>query len=334
MAELSITINGEEIPSRLVEIEHIKLRYYVENPRIYSEWKTVDLETVEQQDIERKMQQLEHTKRLCQSIEKNGGVTEPLIVRDGDLTVFDGNSRLAAIRKLSLVDPIKWSMIKCYLLPENIEDKAIFSLLGSYHIVGRKDWSPYEQAGYLYRRNTLQSITSEQMSKELGISKSSIDSMISVYKYMLDHEDDTASKWSYYDELLKNRSIKNFAKIAPELENIVVSQIKNDKIEKAEDIRKFTAIGKVKPKQRERIVKDFASGKKDLYECFEEARDLGATNDIFQKFEKFRDFSADVAHIKAEYKTLPADQQKQLRYAVKKIKHNLDSLGIDDKGLD
>ncbi len=94
----------------------------------------------------------EHVKELKESIKSNGGLIDPIIVRDGDFVVLEGNSRLAAYRILYKTDPIKWAKIKVTLLPKDIPESAVFTLLGQYHIVGKDPWDPYEQAGYLYRR--------------------------------------------------------------------------------------------------------------------------------------------------------------------------------------
>jgi len=133
------------------ELAQVNLKFYVDNPRVYSVLRNMDDEP-SQDEIEALMVDMDHVKQLKQSIEANGGLIDPLIVRAGDNVVLEGNSRLAAYRLLCRIDPIKWGMVRCKVLPHDIDDSAIFTLLGQYHIVGRKDWSPYEQAGYLYRR--------------------------------------------------------------------------------------------------------------------------------------------------------------------------------------
>ncbi len=152
---------------------------------------------------------MDHVKQLKESIKANGGLIDPLIVRDGDYIVLEGNSRLAAYRLLCKNDPIKWANVKCILLPSDIDDAAIFTLLGQYHIIGRKDWNPYEQAGYLYRMVKSSNQPIEFIARELGITEFAAKKAVEVYTYMLDCNDNHPNKWSYYDELLKNKNIKN-----------------------------------------------------------------------------------------------------------------------------
>ena len=66
---------------------------------------------------------MDHVKQLVQSIRANGGLTDPLIVQDGEFVVFEGNSRLAAYRLLARLDPLP---IAC----ENSETVISPKLLG------------------------------------------------------------------------------------------------------------------------------------------------------------------------------------------------------------
>ena len=82
--------------------------------------------------------------------------------------VLEGNSRLAAYRELAKNDAIKWGKAKVRLLPDDISEELVFALLGEYHIIGRKDWAPYEQAGYLYRRNVTHGVSAQSMARRDG----------------------------------------------------------------------------------------------------------------------------------------------------------------------
>ena len=101
----------------------------------------------------------------------NQGLLEPIIVRNGDCVVLEGNSRLAAYRILKIEDPITWSKIDCKILSSDISEEFIFILLGNFHITGKKDWEPFETAGYLYRRKTSHNISLSQLESEVGLTK-------------------------------------------------------------------------------------------------------------------------------------------------------------------
>ena len=88
----SITIGNEKYPVINCELEQKKLQFYSENPRVYSILNIND-STPSQDDIEKLMCTKDHVKQLKESIKSNGGLIDPIIVRDGDYAVLEGNSR-------------------------------------------------------------------------------------------------------------------------------------------------------------------------------------------------------------------------------------------------
>ena len=148
-----ITIGKKEYEVTEELLDQCQLLFYEENPRVYSILRANGT-TPTQKEIEEKMTSMEHVKQLRLSIAQNGGLIDPLIVvrRGGDLIVLEGNSRLAAYRLLAEKDPVKWQKVRALILPETISESDIFTLLGQYHLVGRKDWNVFEQAAYLYRQ--------------------------------------------------------------------------------------------------------------------------------------------------------------------------------------
>src|ERR1035438_5822746 len=149
----SILILGTKVPTTTQSLAQRTLRFFADNPRVYSIVRANGKQPT-QEEIEQQLCELEHVKELREDIKRNGGLIEPLIVRGGSLEVLEGNSRLAAYRQLAAKDAIKWAMVKCTVLPADVADSLIFALLGQFHIKGKKDWAPYEQAGFLYRRFT------------------------------------------------------------------------------------------------------------------------------------------------------------------------------------
>ena len=150
--EEKLTLRGEEIIVQVGTLPQISLLFYLENPRLYSLVRADGIEP-SQDDIEATLTKKEHVKQLIKSIEINGGLIDPVIVRGNSNVVIEGNSRLAAYRVLAKKNPIMWGQIKVKILPNDIPESSVFALLGEYHIIGKTDWAPYEQAGYLYRRH-------------------------------------------------------------------------------------------------------------------------------------------------------------------------------------
>ena len=183
-----IMIGKQKIMVINTELNQADLRFYPENPRVYSALNS-DGTAPSQEDIEEHMKRLDHVRELRDDIEANGGLMEEIIVRDGDFVVLEGNSRLAAYRLLCETQPVKWGKIKCKVLPNNIDEELIFRLIGQYHIKGKKPWDAYEQASYLYRRTVHSKIPVEVIAEELNIQKATAVNMIAAVKMMHDHSE-------------------------------------------------------------------------------------------------------------------------------------------------
>lgn len=316
----SITLRGEEIPVKVGFLPVTDLRFYPENPRVYSIVSADDGEPP-QEDIEKALKRTDHVKQLMHSIEANGGLTDALLVRDGDFVVLEGNCRLAAYRILFRRNAIQWGNVKCKLLPVDISSSDVFALLGEYHIIGRKDWAPYEQAGYLYRRYKHYGVHPDIMAKEMGLSSRKIKYMIQVYEFMIKYNEKDVQRWSYYEEYLKHRATKQARKKYPELDQLVVDKINTGEIPTATDVRdKLTTIAK-SPKS----LQDFVSGKKNFNRAYESAEARGAGNACQARIKRFRTWLADKERDE-DVLEMPPLLRKKCTFELKKISKRCDGL--------
>lgn len=310
----TLTLSGKELGVRLGILKQAELSFYPENPRLYSIVQAGEKEP-SQAYIQEKLGAMDHVKKLVQSIRANGGLTDPLIVQDGDFFVLEGNSRLAAYRILARNDPIRWGEVKVKLLPKEMDENLIFALLGEYHIIGKKDWLPYEEAGYLYRRNTQYQITPARMAEELGESQRKINHYIKVYSFMVKHSDNDVNRWSYYDDYVKNAHIKKARKEHPEMDEKVVSKIKSGEIQKAVDVREKVA---VIAKAGEKVLNVFLSGNNNLEKCYERAIARGVNNTWYNRMHKFRAQVSD-PDTKTDLMDMPESHRKKCIFELKKI---------------
>lgn len=288
MATEELTIGKNTFTVEIKEISQAELRFYPENPRVYSILNMADVDPT-QEEIEEHMCKLDHVKQLKRSIESNGGLIDPLIVRGGDYTVLEGNSRLAAYRLLCKTNPAKWGKVKCEILPANISDSSIFALLGQYHIIGRKDWEPFEQAHYLYRRHQQTKLSIGYMADELGITTQKAEKMIGVIEFMIAHNDLNKRHWSHYEEYLKNASIKKYRDTSPDLDDVIAKEIKEDQIKEASDIRKIGEIAKVGDKQSKKLMQKISNGSISIYDAHEEIAEAGKLDNAIKRLKKFRE---------------------------------------------
>ena len=255
-------------------------------------------------------------KALIQDIKRDGGLTDPIVVRAGSLEVLEGNSRLAAYRALARIDPLKWAKMKCKLLPEDLDESLIFALLGQYHIKGKKDWAPFEQAGFLYRRSTAHNIDAAQLAQEIGLSKHKVEHLIATYQFMLDHHETDTARWSYYDEYLKSRLIRKARLDQPGFDAHVVEKVQSGEIARAVDIRDRLPVICSAPK----VLKKFANRAYDFEEACEQAVDAGADSTPYKKLATFRRWLT-----KPEAATAFGRTQGETR---KKIEYELDKIAV------
>ncbi len=230
--------------------------------------------------------------------------------------VIEGNSRLAALKTLAKKEPAKWGEIKCRVLPEEVTEDDIFSILGEYHIIGRKDWSPYEQAGYLYRRNKMHKISVDRISSELGLSRKVLNHLLLVYEFMIEQGENDPSRWSYYDTYFRCRKVKQTRAINPDLDRIIVKKIRKREIKTAQDLR-----DKLPPilNSNKKTINNFLSGKVEFYESYDRASLQGSDNAVFKRLRKFRTWYADTSELIAIISDMPDNQRDKCIYEIKKI---------------
>lgn len=281
----SLLIRGHEIPVETRRVEQSKLRFYPENPRVYSILHGHG-DSPSQEEIQTRLLQMEHVKSLIEDIRINQGLIEPLIVKDATFEVLEGNSRLAAYRFLAKADPVKWGLVKCTILPPDIDEALVFALLGQFHIKGKKDWAPYEQAGFLYRRFMRQQADVRTLALEIGMSSKHVSHLIDTYQFMLDHSDNDVNRWSYYDEYLKSSKIKRARVRHEEMDSLVVEKIRSGEIPRAVDLREqLPVICSTK-----RVLAKFVGGQYDFEAAHDAAVHAGGDSVHLKRVKKFRDW--------------------------------------------
>jgi hypothetical protein len=237
--------------------------------------------------------------------------------------VVEGNSRLAAYRLLADDNAIKWAKVKCALLPKAVDDSAIASLLGHLHLKGKKDWRPYEQAAFLYRRHKKDKITIPALKREFNISEGAIKHRIAVIAFMIRHNDNTVGRWSHYDEFLKSKKIKKACEDHADLEETIVERIKSGAIKKAADLRdKLKVVCGVRSEQP---LKQFISGKASLEDAFKTAKSLGGDNKPLQNIKRFRTWFGE-ADTKRGITEATKTVRQEIAYELRQIRARSDTL--------
>ena len=253
---------------------------------------------------------MDHVKGLVQSIRAHGGLIDPILVRDGNNVVLEGNSRLAAYRILARLDPIRWGIIRVTLLPRDIDEELVFALLGQYHLIGKKDWQPYEQAGYFYRRHMDHGTDVATIASEMGLSKQRIQHLIDTYTFMVQHNETSTDRWSYYDEYLKNVAIRKARRDHPSMDNRVIDKIRSGEIPRAINIRdQLSVIAKAAGKPLAVFLRDDDS--------FEKALDM--TADRSEWYNRLHRFRMAIGGAEGDLRALSPEQRNKCTYELKQI---------------
>ena len=322
----TLRIRNQDIPVRTVWIEQNKLQFFVDNPRIYSVVRAGG-KLPDQTEIYDQLIDQEHVRELKEDIKLNGGLMDPLIVKDGTLEVLEGNSRLAACRWLYNNDqpnaPL-WGKVKCTLLPADIPEPLIFAILGQYHIRGKKDCVPYEQAGFLYRRFHHHKEDIPTVAEELGIKRGEAQHQIEVVEFMVKHNEAKRDRWSYYDEFIKSNKIKKVRDQYPDFDKLIVQKIRKGEIKRAVDVREDLPAICVGPAKN---LKRFAEGKIDFDNAHSNAMDAGGGNVEYKRLRSFRMWLAKLDTEKELVNTEEKNIRDRINFELEKIEKRAKQLG-------
>ena len=298
MAKL-LKLRKKEVPYEEIQAPVGQLAFYPENPRIYSQFAGSGDRT--QENIQAKLEGMDHVKELRSQIDRDGQVNEALFcisVSHGselhgryEYQVLEGNSRLAALRmnkRGSLPPPrVACNVLDFSAYSEQETESLIFTLLGGFHITGKTDWRSYENAAYIYRRFKNQEVPIGDIAKEISsLSLAKVRQMVNAFQMMIDAGDDNTSRWSYYEAYASSAKLKNHRENIPGLDDRVVSLIKEDKFPRALDMRdKLPAI--LSNQRARKILLD-----EDETEPFKEALAVadisGDTDAAFKRLQRFR----------------------------------------------
>ena len=255
-----ISIGGRKFDAEVKEMKVDSLLFYTKNPRVYSVLNAAGEVEPDQDTIYKYMKGTDHVKTLRLSIKTNGGIHTPIVVYGN--TVLEGNSRLAAYKLLREQDPVTWGLVPCRVILSPLSEDDIFNLLISNHINARKDWSPIEQGGYLYRRTKESRRPIEDIASRAGIVLSEAKRLVGTYELMIKNNDTIPDKWSFYEELWKSSIIKKRDDEEPEMQlyPIILQKIKENEIPKASDIRTITKAVKTTDADTQEVLDAFLQG--------------------------------------------------------------------------
>lgn len=242
-----MTINTMTILNETLRLDHDlieidRLKFLKENPRVYSctygesDFSTKDNEE-QQKIIFEKLQKEPSVKNLKPEIKRHGGLMESILIRYDTMEVIEGNSRLAVYRMLNDANEEgNWEQIPCYVVSKLSEEQQA-AYLNQIHVKGKTQWSAYEKANFAYVRKAGK-MKFEEIADLFGESPGTIRHRVKSIELMKENKDNEQQHFSYYDVLVRNKTISDEMNKAGGLKGLLLD-IKN--LGSDEETNTFTA---------------------------------------------------------------------------------------------
>lgn len=248
MSVETITVMGREISYEIQDVDISKLGYYSENPRINYIISKHPPERITQEFIEQELLKLDSTKERIKDLEENKGLVDEVYVLGNK--VVEGNTRLCAFRRLSkkYPDDPRWKTIKARILHDSVNDEELFYILRTFHIKGKTPWDAYEKAAYIHRMIKCLNKTPDEIAKQIGMHKSSVEIMLKSYEVMTEkylnsnNSRDDLKKFYYFDAFFRQKDLAKRAEETPDFLDEFVGWVKEDRLKKAQDVRELPKI--------------------------------------------------------------------------------------------
>ena len=288
--ETTIAIMGQHVPARHEWIPIDQLHFLPDNPRVYAAIREMadfaSLTTEEKQfRIYERLLQEPSVRNLIPEIQRDEGLQDPITVRHDTWQVIEGNSRLAAYRKLAEgSDHDQWTHIRCLVVTTLTDDQQT-RLLGQAHLHGKTDWSPYAKALFCFRWVQEEQRDVSTLSNLSGISSAEIKKNVRIVQLMNANGDDKLSHFSYYNVLVRSRPISAAIADSSKLERTLLAQIKAEPFT-AQEMRERLPTVIAKP----RILRKYEKGDISLEDAYDRAKISGAE----QRLKKVRDGLDDI----------------------------------------
>lgn len=326
--ETTIAIMGQHVPARHERIPINQLRFLPDNPRVYAAIREMaDFEGLTSEEkqgrIYERLLQEPSVKKLLPEIRRDEGLHDPIIVRHDTWQVIEGNSRLAAYRKLDEdQDDDRWTHIRCLVVTSLTDDQQT-RLLGQAHLLGKTAWSPYTKALYCFRWVVEQERDVSSLHKLSGVSPQEIKKNVEIVQLMQRNGDDKLSHFSYYDVLVRNRAISTELADNPDLQHTLLAQIKTQPEPfTAQEMRERlpTVIAK------HRILRKFEKGDVSLEDAYDRAKISGAERHLKQIRDRLEDIELDDLAPLEHHEVKAVEQVvRQIRRRLKRVSDMVES---------
>src|SRR6266581_364885 len=257
--KVEIAVGGRKTEGSLERISLEQLRLDPTNVRFKHREKELP-----EGEIERHIWEEEDAKTLFRQIKTSGGLMEPPVVlrtSDSQFLVKEGNRRVVCLRKLSkeahdgklAKEGYKYSKdhfdtVQCIVLPGDLSQKDLDSLIGTRHVSGPKEWATLNRAWHIYEMYNRDSMDFDEIRQVLGFGKGTVIRMVKAFQKTIEygktHPEDKQwfRKFTYFDELLKKPQLRDWIEQDSLRVNTFFDWIANGKFSDVRDIRRLPQI--------------------------------------------------------------------------------------------
>ena len=317
-----IFIGGEAVETDLYQLDIDDLYYLPTNPRIktllpsnYTDKTKEEIQLI----IADKLFDEASVQSLLTGIQETGGLKEPVFVRMDKMVVVEGNSRLRVYRHLKEKfghETDEWNKISCLAVSKLTDDQQ-WAYLHDIHVKGKTPWAAYEKANVSYTMVIEEGRRVDEVAKILTTKPNEVNKQIQVIKLMKKNNDTKRERFSYYDQMIRNRKISIAIENNPELKKSLLTRINPGKDKEiaftAQEMRDKLPAIIAKPKEVKKFIKKDAT----LQESYQRAKLSGPRQKLNDVLDKLKDLDAD------EFRNIRAEDIADLKYATRKIKKEL-----------
>src|SRR3989441_9900160 len=212
---------------------------------------------IHEDEIERHIWEEEDAKTLYKQIKISGGIMEPPVVvkNNGQYLVKEGNRRVVCLRKLSkeghegkLREGYNYredhfDEVQCIVLPSDLSQKDLDSLIGTRHVSGPKEWATLNRAWHIYDMYTRDSMDFDEIRQILGFGKGTVIRMVKAFEKTMEygkkHPEDKYwfRKFTYFDELYKKPELRDWIEQDPQNLDAFIEWVAMGKFNDVRDVR-------------------------------------------------------------------------------------------------
>ena len=250
---VEIAVGGRRTGGTLEKLHISKLKLDPMNVRFKHMVKEVP-----EEEIERHIWEEEDAKTLYKQIKISGGLMEPPVVvgNNDQYLVKEGNRRVVCLRKLSkeahegklAPEGYKYpddhfDEVQCIVLPSDLSQKDLDSLIGTRHVSGPKEWATLNRAWHVYEMYTRDNMDFDEIRQVLGYGKGTVIRMVKAFERTMEygkkHPRDKAwfRKFTYFDELYKKPQLRDWVDQDSTNVQSFIDWIASDKFADVRDVR-------------------------------------------------------------------------------------------------